>query len=150
MMSAMTFRLAQSFQNRSLAAVQSRLAQQQALLQRLRNKLPPVLAHHLLHCVADRDKLVLYTDSAVWASQLRFYKRAILDAAQAAEHPCEKMLVRLLTDQTGMSPRPTDKVRLPSAENIALLAKSADELGDSQLQQALQKLGATLAKLKDE
>lgn len=145
----MAFRLAQTFQNRSLAAVQGRLGQQQALLQRIRNKLPPELAHHLLHCVADRNKLVLYTDSAVWASQLRFYKQAVLDATQAAEHPCDKMLVRL-ADRMEANPRSPDKAQLPSAENIALLQKSADELGDSQLQQALRRLGATLAKLKDE
>lgn len=150
MMIMMTFRLAQTFQNRSLAAVQGRLGQQQALLQRIRNKLPPELAHHVLHCIADRNQLVLYTDSAVWASQLRFYQQEVLEAAAAAEHPCAKMQVRMLTELPEASPRPTDKAQLPSAETIAMLQKSADELGDSQLQQALRRLNATLAKLKNE
>lgn len=147
----MAFKLAQSFQNRTLVVFQSRLEQQQSLLRRIRNALLHPLASHVLHCVANEKKLLLYTDSAAWASQLRFLQQDILQAAGNAQaHPFEKLQIRILTNQLSGNPRTERKANLPSTERIMLLNNQANALGDSQLQQALQRLGATLARLKDE
>ncbi len=147
----MAFKLAQSFQNRTLAVFQGRLNQQQALLRRLRNALPQSLANHLLHCVVNERKLLIYTDSAAWASQLRFLQQDLLQTAGKVQgHPLEKLQIRILADQLGAGPRTESKANLPSAEKIAMLRKQTNDIGDSPLQQALQRLGATLARLTDE
>jgi hypothetical protein len=146
----MAFKLAQSFQNRTLAVFHGRLDQQQLLLRRIRAELPQSLAIHVLYCVVNEKKLLLYTDSAAWASQLRFLKQNVLQAACDAQgHPFEKLQIRILADQTGKSPQTERKANLPSAEKIAMIRNQANAIGDSQLQQALQRLSATLVKLTD-
>jgi len=147
----MAFKLAQSFQNRTLALFHGRLQQQQALLRRIRAELPQPLAMHLLHCVLVERTLLLYTDAAVWASQLRFLKQEILGAAGPTQNPpVDKLQIRLLADRLGESQPTASKAIIPSAEKIAMLNKQANEMGDTQLRQALQRLSTTLARLKDE
>lgn len=144
----MAFKLAQSFQNRTLAVYRSRLDLQKTLLSRIRNDLPYPLADHVLHCVANEKKLLVYTDSAVWASQLRFYKDQLLRAASKARcEPVEKLQVRLFTEQLGENRNKAVKANLPSAERISLLREQVEGIEDSQLRLALQKLSATLARL---
>lgn len=147
----MAFKLAQSFHNRMLDVFHVRLDQQQSLLQHIRSELPPALASHVLHCVVNEGKLVLYTDSAAWASQLRFLKQEILQATRNAQKtPLDKMQVRILADQVNPSPRTSKRAKIPSREKIAMMKSQANDIRDSQLQQALQRLSATLAKLADE
>jgi hypothetical protein len=147
----MAFKLAQSFQNRPLDTLQSRLNQQQSLLRGIRSELPPSLANHVLHCVVNEEKLLLYTDSAVWASQLRFLKQEILQAASKVQQaPLDKLHIRILADQINESPRTGRKANLPSEEKIAMIREQANNIQDSQLEQALQRLSTTLARLADE
>ncbi|MGR8952314.1 MAG: DciA family protein [Gammaproteobacteria bacterium] len=144
----MAFKLAQSFQNRTLAVYRSRLDQQKTLLSQIRNDLPLPLAEHVLHCVANEKKLLVYTDSAVWASQLRFYKDQLLQAAcKTRSEPVEKLQVKLFTEQLGENKNKAEKTNLPSAERISLLREQGEGIEDSQLRLALQKLSATLARL---
>ncbi|WP_031429931.1 DciA family protein [Methylomicrobium agile] len=147
----MAFKLAYSFQNRALDVFRIRLARQQSLLQAIRSGLPSPLADHVLHCVVNEKKLLLYTDSAAWASQLRFLKQEILQSARNAhEGAIDKLQIRILADQISEHPQPRRKANLPSSEKIAIISDQAKTMGDSQLRQALQRLGATLAKLADE
>ncbi|MGJ0485550.1 MAG: DciA family protein [Methylomicrobium sp.] len=147
----MAFKLAQSFHNRMLDVFHVRLDQQQSLLRHIRSKLPPALTSHVLHCVVNERKLVLYTDSAAWASQLRFLKQEILEAARNAQKaPLDKLQIRILADQINQSPRTGKRANFPSREKIAMMKSQANDIRDSQLQQALQRLSATLAKLADE
>jgi hypothetical protein len=147
----MAFKLAQSFQNRSLDVLCSRLNQQQSLLRDIRSELSPSLANHVLHCVVNEKKLLLYTDSAAWASQLRFLKQEILQAASKVQKaPLDKLQIRILADQFNESPRTGRKANLPSEEKIAMMRNQANDIQDSQLGQALQRLSATLARLADE
>jgi len=146
----MTFKLAQSIQNRTLTAYQFRLNQQLQLLRHIRNNLPHPLADHVIHCVLNEKRLVIYTDSAAWASQLRFHKDQILQAVcKARNEPLEKLQVRILTDQISEKRDQHRKANLPSAEKIGLIRKEGNNLRDSQLGRAFQKLSATLAKLAD-
>jgi hypothetical protein len=147
----MAFKLAQSFQNRSLDVLHSRLNQQQALLRGIRSALPLALSSHVLHCVVNEKKLLLYTDSAVWASQLRFLKQEILQAASTLRQAqLDKLQIRILADQINESPRTGRKANLPSEEKIAMMRDQANSIQGSQLGQALQRLSTTLAKLTDE
>jgi hypothetical protein len=147
----MAFKLAHSFQNRALDVFQIRLAQQQSLLRAIRGRLPRPLADHVLHCVVNGNKLLLYTDSAAWASQLRFLKQEILQSARDAYGgTLDKLQIRLLADQMSGHPRPGRKANLPSSEKIAMIGDQAKDSGDDPLRQALRRLSATLAKLAEE
>lgn len=142
---AMSFRTAQSFSNRFLAHCFSRLEQQKQGLERIREVLPPMLAKHALHCVIDEKKLLLYTDSAAWASQLRFYKSEILAAINSKSATI--LQIRILAEKTGLSANDDRKANIPSSENIAMLQNYSGNVSDIELKLALQKLSATLARL---
>jgi hypothetical protein len=73
-----SFKRSLSFQNRTMAFFYSQIEQQQRILQRIKAVLPEVLAKQVRHCLIRDKKLLIYTDSAAWASQLRFYKSTIL------------------------------------------------------------------------
>ena len=75
-----SFKAALSFPNRTIAHFYSQIEQQKQVLQRIHEVLPATIAQHALHCVVNGKKLLVYTDTAAWASQLRFYNSAILAA----------------------------------------------------------------------
>jgi hypothetical protein len=74
------FKLALTHQNKILANYQSQLQQQQWLLDIMRSVLPDTLKSHARYCVIANRCVSVYTPSAVWASQLRFYTNTMLDA----------------------------------------------------------------------
>lgn len=144
----MPFQSAASFPNRLFAHYASQLAQQQKILDRVREILSEPLAQHVLHCVKNDKKLLIYTDSAAWASQIRFYQNAILTAIAAMNAPpAEIMQIRILKDQFKPQKSPAEKPQTPSPENILLIQNQSENVADRELQRALQKLSATLAKL---
>jgi hypothetical protein len=144
----MPFRTAQSFPNRLLAHYFSQLEQQQLMLHRIREVLPDPLALHVLHCVKNGKKLLIYTDSAAWASQLRFYKSPILTAiATANGQAVENFQVRIFSEEVNPQKEGLKKANIPSVENIALIQNHGETIDDEELKQSLRKLSATLARL---
>lgn len=144
----MPFQTAQSFPNRLLAHYSSQLEHQLKMLDRVREILPASLAQHVFHCVKNDKKLLIYTDSAAWASQIRFYKNAILEAVAAMNGPvAENLQIRILTDQFDPQKRTAEKPHIPSPENILLIRNQSENVVDKELKQALQRLSETLARL---
>jgi hypothetical protein len=142
------FRPAQGFSIAPLLACQQTLAQQNRLLHEIKAILPAALAEHARHCVYSQQQLTLYTDHAGWASQLRFYQAAIVDATQALlPLPVRALRVRLL-------PRaPLQRTRkpiVPSAELVGQIFSGATPADNDELQQALHKLALTLKKRSSE
>jgi hypothetical protein len=74
------FKLALTHQNKILVHYKSQLQQQQLLLDIIRAVLPEPLKSHACYCVMANRGVSVYTPSAVWASQLRFYTNTLLDA----------------------------------------------------------------------
>lgn len=144
----MPFQSAASFPNRLFAHYFSQLEQQQKILDRVREILSEPLAQHVLHCVKNDKNLLIYTDSAAWASQIRFYKNAILTAVATMNgSEAENMQIRILKDQFEPKQRTVEKPQIPSPENILLIQNQSENVADKELQRALQKLSATLARL---
>ncbi|MGZ5075597.1 MAG: DciA family protein [Methylobacter sp.] len=142
-----SFKAALSFPNRTIAHFYSRIEQQKQVLQCIHEVLPATIAAHALHCVIKGKKLLVYTDTAAWASQLRFYNSAILAAiAPLTREPVSMMQikVRVETVQTLSSGR---KPNIPSAEKIELIHNHSLTVPDEQLKRALLRLSTTLAKL---
>jgi len=110
--------------------------------------LPADLAEHIYCCLIKDNKLLVYTDSAAWASQLRFYNAALLAniASSAAT-----VQIKVMTQQVGYVARGAErKARLPCAEKIASIRNDSLTIADEPLQAALLKLSATLARLSNQ
>lgn len=74
----MSFKPILEFHNRAIDKLVTQVEQQQDLLSVVKSVLPENLAEHTLHCVIHDATLLVYSDAAVWSSQLRFYQAAIL------------------------------------------------------------------------
>lgn len=141
-----SFKVSLSFQNRTMAYFYSQIEQQQRILQRVQAALPDPLKKQARHCLIKDKKLLIYTDSAAWASQLRFYKSVIIAAiAPLTKTPVEIMQVKIITDQTGGQVK--RKAKIPSAEQIEVIRNDSLTVSDDQLRLALLKLSTTLERL---
>jgi len=137
-----------SFQNRTIAYFYSQIEQQKRVLQRIQAVLPETLAKQARHCLIKDKKLVIYTDSAAWASQLRFYNSAILAAiAPLTRTSIEIMQVKIIVERTGLILRSIRKANIPSGGKIALIRNDGHNITDDQLKLALLRLSATLERL---
>lgn len=146
------FHIPLSYPNRLLGYYLGKIGQQQRLLRQVQNCLPENLAAHARHCLISQDTLLVYTDSAAWASQLRFYNQALLAAvAPLLDHPVQKLQIKVLTETTGASlgesPR---KANVPSAAILEVMRQQSVTVSDQTLQASLQRLNTTLRKLTDD
>lgn len=141
------FKSALDFKNHQLASCLEKIAEQNALLDIVRSALPKELAEHAAHCVASGSLLLLYSDSASWASQIRFFNRGILDSLHTAGR---QRIVRLqvrIVPPVAEQVRPQRQARLPSEGNIGLICDQAKRSGEQDvLGVALARLGATLTR----
>jgi len=143
-----SFKAALLFPNRILAHFHSQIEQQKQVLERVRTVLPAVLAAHILHCVINDKKLLIYTDTAAWASQLRFYSCAILAIiAPVTRESISIMQIKVIADIASTHAQPSRKPLIPSAEKIDDIRNHSLTISDEQLKLALLKLSATLARL---
>jgi hypothetical protein len=131
-----------------MAYFYSQIEQQQRILQRIQAALPDALAKQVRHCLIRDKKLLIYTDSAAWASQLRFYNSAILAAiVPLARTPVEMLQIRIIAGQTGLIPGHKRKAKIPSVEKIENIRNDSLTVSDNQLRLALLKLSTTLERL---
>jgi len=143
-----SFKASLSFKNRTMAYFYSQIEQQQRILQRIQAVLPEALAKQARHCLVRDKKLLIYTDSAAWASQLRFYKSAILAAiVPLTRPPVEILQIKIITGQTGLVLGTKRTAKIPSAEKIEVIRSHSLTVSDNQLRLALQKLSTTLERL---
>lgn len=142
------FKAALSFPNRTIAHFYSQIEQQKQVLQCIHGVLPAAIAKHALHCVVNGKKLLVYTDTAAWASQLRFYNSAILAAiAPVTRESVSIMQIKIMVETLQATPLPSRKPNIPSAEKIEFIHNHSMTVTDEQLKRALLRLSATLAKL---
>ncbi len=141
------FKSALSFPNRTIAYFYSQIDQQKRVLTKIHELLPDTIAKHALHCVINGNKLLVYTDSAAWASQLRFYNSPILAAiAPVTRESVSIMQIKVRMETLTKTSLPGRTPIIPSAEKIALIHNHSLTVSDEQLKLALQRLSATLAK----
>ncbi|MCF7964260.1 DciA family protein [Methylobacter sp. Wu8] len=144
------FKAALSFPNRTIAYFYSQIEQQKQVLQRVHDVLPATIAHHVIHCVVNGKKLLVYTDTAAWASQLRFYNGAILAAiAPVTRESVSIMQIKVRVETLQTTSRQGRTPIIPSAEKIELIRNHSLSVSDQQLKLALLRLSATLAKLSE-
>ena len=92
----MSFKSVLDFHNRTIDKLVSEIEQQKDLLLIVKSALPENLAEHTSHCVIHDATLFLYTDAAIWSSQLRFYQNTILAVISSlTQNPIKHVQIRL-------------------------------------------------------
>ena len=140
------FKSALGYEGKVFATYKYQLKIQNELLNAVKSALPSHLSSHALHCVASGKKVIIYTDSAIWSSQLRFYHQDILQALSASNNRIVEALQIKIIPQTIESKQKKTK-RSPSPENIELILSQAEHQTDEKLKAALLRLGRTFKKL---
>ena len=144
------FKKSLAFPNRTMVYLYSQIEQQQRILQQIKTVLPDNLAKQTKHCLIKDHKLLVYTDSAIWASQLRFYNSAILASIQTlVKSPIDNLQIKIISRPSGRTETATRKANLPSLEGIDLIRKHSLSISDDKLSAALLKLSVTLKRQAD-
>jgi hypothetical protein len=140
------FKSALDFDARQLAVCLAIITEQKALLSIVKTALPAEIADHIQHCVSSGNRLLIYTEAASWASQIRFYHASILNRiAESGQKNIISLQVRI-GPQLSQPPSPRS-AQLPSAENIEMIRHQFDEHeNDDVLTRALVRLAGTLEK----
>jgi hypothetical protein len=124
--------------------LQQTASEQCRLLKIVRQILPQALAELVAGCVLKNAELVILTESAASASQLRFYGPDIRDTLNAkSPSRIESVKLRVIQPlKIGTSPRPTQKI--PSLKSIQMLRECARFSADADLRRSLIILADTL------
>ncbi len=122
-----------------LEPLQRSLRWRQALLARVRKALPSPLDSHCVAAGLSGDRLVLFADSPVWGSRLRFLAPSLVAALSRAGFAARDASVRVLIAADPPAKRARPRPALSSA-NADLLAQVAEEIGDPALREALKRL----------
>jgi len=143
-----TFKSALGYEGKVFALYKYQIETQTKLLHKIKSILPEHLSEHVHYCVLNNKKLSLYTDSAIWSSQLRFYHQTILQALSSSHSGVIETLQIKIIPQTIKQENPAEKKSkaLPSPENIDFILQQAEQQEDDTLKSALLKLGRTFKK----
>ena len=136
-----------AYPNRMIAQLCVQINQHKVILERVKAALPIELADHVIHCVLNEKKLLVYTDSAIWASQLRFHSKTMLAAFgqdSSASVLQVKVIDALATSITTVKP----KAVTPSLAVADEIHSQGLLTSDPLLKQALNKLSTTLTRLQ--
>ena len=140
-----SFKAVQRYEEKILARYIFQMSVHSELLQTIKSALPAALSPHAIHCVSSERKVSIYTDSAAWSSQLRFYHQAMLKALVASNRgDFETIQIKIIPKTVQFDKK--EKPQLPSSENINSLLNQAKNQTDETLKVALLKLGNTLKK----
>ena len=131
-----------SFQSQIPRHLWQQLAEQKQILKAVRSLLPDALAKQVCHCLISEDKLLIYTDAAVWATQLRFYQPTLLSAFKNIVNT-----VQIRITDAGLEQPIERQAKIPSMDTIKALEKDSLTIEDETLRQSLLHLSQTLARL---
>lgn len=139
------FKSALDFDTRSMSKCLEIIAVQKQLLQNIKSTLPVSIAEHALYCVVNETRVIVYTDSAAWASQIRFFHEVMLTQMHAIGWPkIGRIQVKVMQlEFVGYSLR---KVQLPSVATVAAILGQIDDKSNDVLDLALGNLAKTLSK----
>ncbi len=138
----MSFKTAFSFANTS--AFQYSIAKHQKILSIVLSVSPIQIQPHIKACVINHKKLLIYVDSAVWATQLRFCHAQIKEAINSQSQETVHHIRIRIASPTPYRLEKKAKKTIPSVENINLIHDNATALTESKLKNALLKLSDTL------
>lgn len=143
-----TFRSALAYEGTLLSRYRRQIALQNKLLQRIKYCLPERLADHALYCVISEQRVSLYTDSAIWSSQLRFYQQTMLESVLSSNVGYfQTFRIKVIPEQ--ITPSIDERLKkMPSSENIDFILSTAEQQSSDELKNALLRLGKTFQNKK--
>lgn len=115
---------------------------QEALLTLVRQCLPDDLVAHCLAARMHDRRLILHTDSPVWATRLRYLSRQLLSVMRHAEPALRDINVRVLIPRSA-SPRQQNAAR-KSDTAAAIIHECARFTKQASLRDALERLSRAL------
>jgi hypothetical protein len=142
-----------SYPNKTIALLCLQINQQLAILEHIKAVLPKELADHALHCIfnnknPNNKKLLIYTDSAIWASQLRFYGKTILTVIESVtSDPVSAIQVKVINVLETANTRKKRMAAIPSQSVADEINSFNLTVTDTKLKQSLEQLSLTLARL---
>lgn len=142
-MSKTSFKAVLSYHNRVSVVLLKQLEKHQKILALVQTTLPVTLAMHTKDCVIKGRKLVIFTTSAAWASQLRFYSSALLTKINSYSTETIELIQFKIHQPEGhpqVVNKPRKKAQIPSSGNISLIYKNIIDSPDSKLKESLIKL----------
>jgi hypothetical protein len=126
----------------TLKTLDREVAAQRELLTQIRQCLPPELAAHCLNAQLRGARLTLHTDSAVWATRLRYLATQLISVLKH-EHPgLREIKVKLLLERRSQPPRHAPAHRSEIA--AALLDDMAGDIEEAPLRDALLRLSRSI------
>jgi hypothetical protein len=139
------FKSALAYGTGHMALCLARIAEQAQLLKLVRSALPTEIAQQATHCVISGNKLIVYTQTAGFAAQIRFYQQSILNKLrESGQRNLDKCQLKLLFAEGLTKTRPAKA--LPSDEIVQTLIREAGNATEDALSASLLKLGKTLQK----
>jgi len=139
------FKSALTYGTGHLALCLARIAEQRRLLELVRSALPADIAPQAMHCVISGNKLIIYSQSAGFAAQIRFFQQAILNKLrESGQRNLDQCQLKLLFADGLMKARSFKA--LPSEEIVETLIRTAGDNAEDELSASLLKLGKTLQK----
>jgi hypothetical protein len=101
------------------------------------------LAGQVVHCVLKNSQLLLFTGSAAWASQLRFYSQTLLRTLMSNNVQVTSVQIRVIAQSARSEPQLKKASKL-SPEKIEFLQSYSHSIQDAQLKASFLKLSHTL------
>lgn len=126
----------------TLNHLEQEISAQQTLLADIRRILPGELAAHCVSARLHGQRLVLHTDSPVWASRLRFLAAELTSLLENSGRSLREIKIKLLPASIQRSKPPNPAYRSRTAAHI--VAESAQHVESAALRLALQRLSQTL------
>lgn len=140
-----TFKPAQTIDSQPIALWLSILQEQAKLLHSIQKNLPAQTAQAIKHCLVSEKQLIIYVESASWASQLRFLQDKIMAGLiESGVTQVKGLQIKLLANrQNSVKKRPPN---LPSEAVLTDLKTAYAGKPEDALGQALSNLTLTLEK----
>jgi hypothetical protein len=128
--------------------LKQRLQHHAYLLNLVKQCLPETLAAQCTGCCQHQSTLILYSRSAAWISQLRFYRSTVLDGIKnkAPHYTISEIIFRVSVTPEGLSPQQytVNQPNRPSSQTIEQIASTASHISDERLRLSLESLAQTL------
>ena len=138
------FKAVFSFPNRVSAKLISQIEKHRKILPLIQAAVPELLADQILDCAVNDRKLLIFINSANWASQLRFYSQSILKAVNSGTNEAiDKVQMRIVSLESTKPPL-KKMPEVPSKENIELIRSVGKSAPEGDLKRALLSLSDTL------
>lgn len=136
-------------QDGTVLAIRIQIQKHRQMLDLVKRALPGFLAVHCVDCVIKPDRLILYVDSAAWASQIRFYAPQLLSKLeQSTGFRPKDLQIRNFVASIGENfGRP--RIVPPPVFIAELLKNSALSASSGEIKDSLLRLSATVGALRD-